>query len=134
MTNPQNNQQAENIRIITEFCRAWDARDIDAIAAALDVDVLYHNIPFEPINGREQVVTAITPLVAGCSAIHWEIHHAAANGDIVLTERTDRFTRADNGYTMSMQVMGIFELKNGRIKAWRDYFDAAQWASQQQQG
>jgi limonene-1,2-epoxide hydrolase len=39
----------------------------------------------------------------------------------VLTERIDFITA--NGVTAPVPVMGTFEIRNGRIVAWRDYFD-----------
>ena len=42
-------------------------------------------------------------------------------GDTVLTERTDTFTV--NGVAAPIAVMGAFELRDGLIVAWRDYFD-----------
>ena len=41
-----------------------------------------------------------------------------------MTERTDAFTL--NGRLGEFPVMGIFEIRDGKIAAWRDYFDLAQ--------
>jgi limonene-1,2-epoxide hydrolase len=54
-------------------------------------------------------------------AMHFEIHRIAVNGDSVLTERTDTFTI--NGAQAPIPVMGTFDLRNGLIVGWRDYFD-----------
>jgi len=43
----------------------------------------------------------------------------------VLTERVDVFTRA--GETFDLRVMGAFEADDGKIKAWRDYYDPSQF-------
>jgi limonene-1,2-epoxide hydrolase len=40
---------------------------------------------------------------------------------VVLTERTDTFTI--NGAKSPIPVMGAFDLRDGLIVAWRDYFD-----------
>ncbi|WP_431191850.1 limonene-1,2-epoxide hydrolase family protein [Pseudomonas syringae] len=47
----------------------------------------------------------------------------AANGNKVLTERLDRFERADGSEIGAPTVMGILELDGDKIVAWRDYFD-----------
>jgi len=39
----------------------------------------------------------------------------------VLTERTDTFTI--NGAKAPIPVMGAFDLRDGLITGWRDYFD-----------
>jgi hypothetical protein len=52
----------------------------------------------------------------------------AANGAVVLTERTDRFLLA--GKPIVIRVMGVFEIRDDKIAVWRDYFDLAQFAGQ----
>jgi limonene-1,2-epoxide hydrolase len=59
----------------------------------------------------------------------FELRALAVNGNSVLTERVDRFTI--NGKDIALPVMGIFELRaDGKISAWRDYFDLAQFTKQ----
>jgi limonene-1,2-epoxide hydrolase len=48
-----------------------------------------------------------------------------------MTERVDVFTLA--GKTFDLQVMGAFEVDDGKIKAWRDYFDPSQFNRQNPQ-
>jgi limonene-1,2-epoxide hydrolase len=38
-----------------------------------------------------------------------------------MNERTDYITI--NGTPVILPISGVFELENGRIKAWREYFD-----------
>jgi len=47
----------------------------------------------------------------------------AESGSKVLTERIDWLLGADGEVVMKVPVMGIFEIADGRITAWRDYFD-----------
>jgi limonene-1,2-epoxide hydrolase len=44
-------------------------------------------------------------------------------GNKVLTERLDKLYAADGTLVMAAPVMGIFEVANGKITGWRDYFD-----------
>jgi limonene-1,2-epoxide hydrolase len=114
------------IDIVKDFCAAWDRLDWDAIHAHLADDIFYHNIPTAPTLGIE----AFKAVFAGfpVSEAAFEIHHIAADGPIVLTERTDRFVLA--GQPIVIRVMGVFEIRDGKIAVWRDYFDMAQFASQ----
>ena len=55
---------------------------------------------------------------------HWVVHHIAEpDGGAVLTERSDKILTPD-GQWHSFDCMGVFELRNGRICAWRDYYDS----------
>jgi limonene-1,2-epoxide hydrolase len=45
-------------------------------------------------------------------------------GNVVLTERVDTFTIGQ--VVAPLPVMGTFEVRDGKISAWRDSFDMAQ--------
>ena len=111
---------------VEAFCAAWDRLDWETIDGLLTDDIFYHNIPMAPSNGRAEfkAVFAAFPI----SEAAFEIHHIAANGNIVMTERTDRFLLA--GKPIVIRVMGVFEIRDEKIAVWRDYFDMAEFASQ----
>ena len=51
----------------------------------------------------------------------------AANGPVVMTELVDVFKLPDKSF--ELPVMGTFEVSDGKISAWRDYFDMNQFTS-----
>ncbi len=113
---------------VRAFCAAWADRDIDAIMAFFTSDAIYHNIPIDPIQGHDAIHATISMFTAGTERIEFQVRHLAADGNIVLTERLDVFHRA--GSTVSLPVMGTFEIVDGKIAAWRDYFDLNQYMTQ----
>ena len=116
-----------NTAIVEAFVDAWNRMDWDAVVAALDEQVVYHNIPMQPIHGRteaEKFIRGMQP-----KEVDWSILAIAEAGNQVLTERVDNFVMGD-GKRVSLPVMGVFELEEGRITAWRDYFDLASFTSQ----
>ena len=118
-----------NTELVRAFIGAWNANDIDAIMSFLDDDVFYHNIPVEPVRGRtavEQFIRSSGPW----DRVDWQLLSIAENGDKVLTERIDAFVIG--GRTVSLPVMGTFEIHRGKITAWRDYFDLATYVNQLQ--
>jgi limonene-1,2-epoxide hydrolase len=123
MTNP-------NEALVSEFCDAWAARDVDAILAYFHDDAVYHNIPVEPAVGPEAIRAVVEMFVPPADAIEFVVHHIFSNpaGDVVFTERTDRFVMGDK--TIELPVAGVFELRDGKIAAWRDYFDLQTFMSQ----
>ena len=54
--------------------------------------------------------------------------HIVADGPIVMTERIDHFAQGDRD--IALPVMGTFEVRDGKITAWRDYFDMNQFTTQ----
>lgn len=116
------------LETVTEFCAAWSRLDLDELADFFVEDAIYHNIPIEPVVGRDAIRATIEGFTTGIDRVEFEVVHAAAIGDVVLTERIDRFLAP--GREVVLPVMGTFEIRDGHIAAWRDYFDLAQFMSQ----
>jgi limonene-1,2-epoxide hydrolase len=62
-----------------------------------------------------------------------DIVNMLADGPIVMTERVDHFTK-DDGTRISLPLMGVIEVHEGLMSAWRDYFDLRQFTSQALEG
>ena len=111
-----------NDRLIREFLAAWERRDTEYIVECFSDDGVYHSVPLTPIVGK----AAISEFVAGFADVppgRLEIHHQVASDNLVMNERTDHITL--NGKAVTLPICGVFEIENGRIKAWREYFDLA---------
>ncbi|KOS55590.1 limonene-1,2-epoxide hydrolase family protein [Rhodococcus rhodochrous] len=109
--------------LVTEFCRSWADPDPAVLASYFTDDAVYHNIPMEPVRGRAAIEEFIAGFVASFGGIDFRIRHQAVHGGVVLNERVDVFTLG--GRTVELPVMGAFEVVDGRIAGWRDYFDMA---------
>ncbi|MEM6625953.1 MAG: limonene-1,2-epoxide hydrolase family protein [Pseudomonadota bacterium] len=120
-----------NIERARSFIEAWENRDVDAIVEAAANDIVYHNIPMEPVIGKDALRAAAAPFLQMSERVVWETPHIAETADgAVLTERLDHFHLA-GGKTISVRVMGVFEFDgDGKVSKWRDYFDLAEFQSQ----
>jgi limonene-1,2-epoxide hydrolase len=113
---------------VEAFIGHWNSGDIDAMMTLCAEGIIYHNIPMEPIHGTTAMRGMVEGFMADIAKCDWETHAIAANGNVVLTERTDGFTFKD-GRRAAIRVMGTFELgADGLITHWRDYFDMAEFA------
>ena len=93
-------------------------------------DAVYHNIPVEPAVGREAILGLLNMFVTPAERVEFRVRNIVADGDTVLTERVDVFHLPNA--TIELPVMGTFEVRDGKIAAWRDYFDLNQYMSQLQ--
>jgi limonene-1,2-epoxide hydrolase len=118
--------QAE--QVVRDFCAAWSRRDVDELLGFFTDDAVYHNMPMEPAQGHEAIRGVFQFFVPTSEEINFEIKHIAAVGDVVLTERVDSFRM--NGRDVAVPVAGAFEIRDGKIAAWRDYFDLQTWINQ----
>jgi len=118
------------VRIAETFFAHWSANRIDLALAMLAEDVLYDNVPFPDIVGREEVGKFHRSFGVGTDfLLDWKITHIAASGNVVLNERIDVFRHKDGG-SIVLPVMGLLKIEDGRITVWRDYFDPADFERQ----
>jgi len=119
---------ADPTEVVQEFCDSWAKGDLDAIVDFFTDDAVYHNIPIAPVTGRAAIRDTITGFTAGVDTVEFRVINIAASGSAVLTERVDAFITPT--LTIELPVMGTFEVVDGKIAAWRDYFDLNQFMSQ----
>lgn len=119
---------AEPEVIVKEFCAAWGRRDVEEILAFFTDDAIYHNIPLEAVEGHEAIRNVLLMFVPPSESIEFEILRMAASGDVVFTERVDHFLMG--GTAIDLPVAGVFEIRDGLIAVWRDYFDMAMFTQQ----
>ena len=110
--------------LVTEFCKKWTTPDPEELAGYFAEDAVYHNIPMEPVAGRDAIKQFIAGFLAGFDGIDFQVHRQLSQGDLVMNERTD-VMRRKGGKPIRLPVTGVFEIENGQIKSWRDYFDMA---------
>ena len=65
----------------------------------------------------------LEPFFASTLENKWVISHVAVNGPTVFIERLDRHHYP--GGWAELPVVGVLEVHDGLITAWRDYFDLA---------
>jgi limonene-1,2-epoxide hydrolase len=110
--------------VVTEFCALWSTPDIDRIVEWFTEDAVYHNIPMPPAQGHDAILELIAGFMGAFDGIDFNVHRQIAQGDVVMNERTDVMRRKDGG-EIALPVMGVFEVRDGKIAVWRDYFDMA---------
>ena len=113
--------------IIREFCATWHERSVDKLLAYFTDDAVYHNMPMDPVTGKDGIREILNMFIPA-EDVEAEITHLATRGNIVFTERIDRMTMG--GKRIALPCAGVFEIRDGKIAAWRDYFDLATWQRQ----
>jgi limonene-1,2-epoxide hydrolase len=115
--------------LIQQFCDEWGKGfDVDRIVDYFTDDAVYHNIPVDPAVGKDAIKAVMAMFTTGVDRIEFQVRNIAAVGDVVLTERVDIFVMPN--LTIELPVMGTFEVRDGKIAAWRDYFDLNQYMTQ----
>jgi len=110
-----------SLETVNAFMKAAADRDYDTAVSYLTDDIEYQNMPLPPVNGKQAVRDTLDMLLANAEGSEWVVHREVESGNIAMNERTDRFLIG--GKWMELPVAGIFELRDGKIALWRDYFD-----------
>ena len=113
----------DNKAIIKSFVEAWSRLDAKELAGYFTDDGTYYNMPTKPMTGRDTVQQFIAAFTENWTETQWDIVNLAADGDTVYCERLDR-TKPITG-NVDLPCMGVFEMRDGKIHIWRDYFDLA---------
>lgn len=110
---------------VRSFTALLAAKNIDAAIDMISDDCEYDNVPIGKAFGPQGLRDTLTGFFAMCDSLDWEIVRQSATGDmssaVVLNERIDRFVI--KGTTYELLVAGVYEIRDGRITLWRDYFD-----------
>ena len=108
--------------VVERFLELLRSEDIDGAVELLAVDVEYKNGGLPTVRGRERT-RRLFHATLGRPGAGFEVyvHAISADGGTVLTERTDvlKFGRL----RVQFWVFGRFDVHDGQIVLWRDYFD-----------
>ena len=117
------------IEVVRHFCEQVSEGNAEQCASFFSDDAVYHNIPLDPILGRDNIRDTIAMFLGMADKVWFETLHIVADGPLVMTERIDHFPK--DGRDIALPVMGAFEVNgDGKITAWRDYFDMNQFTNQ----
>lgn len=110
--------------VVAALIKANEARDLDAITALMADDIAYENVGMGVCNGHDEVRALLGPFYDGAERVAWEVLAQVEQGDVVMNERVDRFF-LPGGKQAEVRVAGYFEVRDGKVSRWRDYFDTA---------
>jgi limonene-1,2-epoxide hydrolase len=102
---------------VTAFIAAIVAKDFARATELATEDIVYDNVPMPTVTGPAAMCDMLSPV----EEAEWTVHRQIAVGDVVMNERTDRLKI--NGAWFELPVAGVFEVRDGRVALWRDYFD-----------
>ena len=111
----------DNEATIRDFVAAWSRLDPSELAGYFCEDGTYHNMPAAPVKGRRNIEKMIAGFISPWTETRWEILHLLSEGDVVIAERVDRTWAGER--SVDLPCTGVFEMREGKIAVWRDYFD-----------
>lgn len=111
------------MEVVKAFNRAMEAKDYDAALRLVSSDCEYTNIPMGTVRGPQGIRSVLEPFFAPTLENILVVLREAAVGPVVFLERLDRH-RLATGW-VELPVTGVYEVHDGLITVYRDYFDLA---------
>jgi limonene-1,2-epoxide hydrolase len=108
-----------NVKTVTDFCAAWATRDMAHVLPFLADDCVYRMTETTPpANGHDGIIQRLKPTVDNATLVEFRVLDTMAAGPIVINHRVDRFMTAR---PLTWEGVGVFFVKDGKIKEWSDY-------------
>lgn len=120
---------ASPLEITKLFLKAMEPLDYDSALKLVSEACEYTNPPpIGTVHGPAGIREVLEPFFSPTLENEFRVLRESATGPVVVLERLDRHRLADKW--VELPVTGVFEVHDGLITYWRDYFDAATILSQ----
>ena len=116
---------AQKLATVKKMIEAWNTLDWPQVYNLFAEDGVLESMMLpEPTVGREAISKRLGVLAKDISRIELRIRHMGVADGVVFIERVDDFVyRGKHG---KVPVVGVVEVEQGRVKAWREYYDRDQ--------
>jgi DNA-binding transcriptional MerR regulator/limonene-1,2-epoxide hydrolase len=114
--------------IVESFAEAFNRRDIDGILACFTDDATYDDLFYGEAGGHEGLRALFGRMLGEGAEIEWTLDNVVASPAVEIAEWTFRLVVSDAvprsaGRTVSLRGVSVFELRDSRCCAYREYFD-----------
>jgi limonene-1,2-epoxide hydrolase len=117
------------VEVVRQFLKLMEALNYDDALKLVSNDCEYSNPPpFGTVYGTAGIRAVLEPFFAPTVTNEFRILRESASGPIVFLERLDRHLFGKKW--VELPVAGVFEVADGKITYWRDYFDTQTIMSQ----
>jgi limonene-1,2-epoxide hydrolase len=115
----QTGDRQQTVQIVNGFCAAVSKRDPAAVRPFFADDIVYRvTETTPPVIGLDAVMGTFTKFVADATSVEFQVLETFASGPIVINHRIDRFV---SPRPLTWEGVGVFFVKDGKIKEWSDY-------------
>jgi steroid delta-isomerase-like uncharacterized protein len=114
--------------IFERFSDAFNHQDVDALMECFTDDATYDDMLYGRSSGAEELRALFERMMRETDEVLWKADTIVASPSVEMVEWTFRLTLSDEvprsaGKTWSVRGVSIFELRDGRCRAYREYFD-----------
>ncbi len=117
------NGAAEPLATYLKLIEDWKRGDIEAILEVMHDDIVWHFSAggAAPVRGKAQAREWMENYGGQIQSSNWRVVHHAVVGDRLFIEGMEDYV-TNEGMHVLLPYAGVYEFKDGKIIAWRDYF------------
>ena len=110
-------------RLVRDLMDTFEKKDASLLAPFFAEDIEFENYGDGPLTGRDNLVGMWRNVFGMFENVKFETINQAVDGDIVIAEQYHRLGLPGR-HLAPIRNMAVYEVKNGKITAWRDYTNA----------
>lgn len=115
---------AGKLVVAREMIAAWKSADWRKVADLFADRGVLRSMMIKPVSGRAAIYDRVAALGKGApGGVFLDVSHMGVIGGLVFIERIDRFVY--NGHAGSIPVVGVLDIRHGKVQEWREYYDRA---------
>jgi len=116
------------MHVAQQLAEAFNRRDVDAVVSCFTHDATYHDLFYGEYRGHDGLRKLFERMLLEGRDHVWTIDAATQEGGIAMAEWTFDFVVSDAvprsaGKRLHFRGVSVFELRDGRCRAYREYFD-----------
>jgi limonene-1,2-epoxide hydrolase len=118
-------KNSTNVEAVRMLCERWAWLSEKEFAELMAQNCIYYDVPFPLAKavGPQAAHAKLSPMQKDWD-IGLEVVSIVGDADTVMAERVEHFRNKTNAVEpFDLPVVGVFEIADGKIKAWRDYWD-----------
>ncbi|MEZ5946964.1 MAG: nuclear transport factor 2 family protein [Hyphomonas sp.] len=120
--------ETEALKVVEKLQQGWETLDRDLILSAFHEDAVMQSMMKAPYQGKPEIAAMLDGFLAIATSVRMQVLNRCVDGNVVTLERRDHFTV--HGKSGVLPAVGIFEIEDGLVRTWREYFD---WAFYERQ-
>ena len=116
----QSPEEQANVKVVNDFCAAFASRDITKPLGYMATDVTYRMTETTPpATGHDGVTMRLKGFMESSMSVEFKVLETWAKGPMVVNHRIDTFAGGPRG--LVWEGVGVFFVKDGKIREWHDY-------------
>jgi limonene-1,2-epoxide hydrolase len=122
-SNPMQSSTKTPLEVVSAFNATMEKMDFESALAYVSPQCEYTNGAMGTVYGPEGIRKVLQPFFSLMKENEFVILRQSSQDGVVFMERLDRH-RLDSGW-IELPVTGVYEVKDGLITVYHDYFDRA---------